>query len=135
MLTVWPLKLLGQKDTPRPLLEISDEPLSQRACKAHLNELLEQLQDYTEGTSKTSRNRGGEFWLETMRSWQEDLERVASRCQLKPLAQDADETHKRLAVVYQTMFDLSGLYVNSLEPLSAKSDEMLKSVREEMSAE
>jgi hypothetical protein len=135
MLTVWPLKILWQEDAPRPLIEISDAPLSQRACKSHLNELLEQLQDYTEGTSKTSRNRGGEFWSETMHSWQEDLERVAGRCQLKPLASDADEAQKKLAGAYQKMSELSNLYVNALEHLSAKSNEMLKSVRQEIGAE
>ena len=134
MLTVWPLKVLGQKDTPRPTLEISDEPLSPRACRVHLIELLEQLEDYTGSTSKTARNQGGEFWIETMRSWQSDVERVAARCALKPLASDADATHQNLAKAYETMLALSNVYISSLEPLKEQSSTLVKTARESINA-
>lgn len=134
MLTVWPLKVLGQKETPRPILEISEEPLSPGACRDHLTELLEQLEDYTNGTSKTARNQGGEFWIETMRAWQSDVERVAARCGLKPLAADADESHKHLAKAYETMLDLSNVYISSLEPLAEKSTTMSKAARDAIHA-
>jgi hypothetical protein len=134
MLTVWPLKVLGQKETPRPLLEISAEPLSPSACRAHLTELLEQLDDYTGGTSKTARNQGGEFWIETMRSWQGDVERVAARCELKPLASNADPTHQTLAKAYETMLELSNVYISSLEPLAEKSNTLVQTAREAIKA-
>jgi hypothetical protein len=132
MLTVWPLQVLGQKETPRPILELSDEALSTETCQAHITALFEQLEDYTGSTAKTARNQGGEFWLDTMRSWQSDVERVAARCQLKPLAQDADEKHKSLAAAYQTMLDLSNIYINSIEPLAEKSNTLLKTARESL---
>jgi hypothetical protein len=134
MLTVWPLKVLGQKETPRPMLEISTKPLSPSTCRAHLTELLEQLDDYTGGTSKTARNQGGEFWIETMRSWQSDVERVAARCSLQPLAPNADMNHRSLAKAYTTMLELSNVYISSLEPLAEQSNTLVKSARDAINA-
>lgn len=130
MLSVWPLALLGQPDEPRPTLRLP-ESASDKACRGFLTELLAQLQDYTSRGVGTARNLGGKHWLETMKSWQRDLERVSTLCSLEAPTQDAQ---KKLSEAYRVMRSLAETYVQSMEGLSAEREKLLAEAKKALSA-